>query len=84
MSDNASSEAPRWARAGCLVYLLFGTFWCLGNMFVWSMGPCPAFSSNTVCEWSTFKTFWYFPGSQIVFVFIGLVLLKTLNKLSKK
>jgi hypothetical protein len=58
-----------------IIYLFLGLIWCFGNMFVWWMGPCPAFSSNTVCEWSRLKELWHFPISQIAYLAIGGVLL---------
>lgn len=50
------------------VITLFAIAWSLGHLFVWWMGPCPAFSSNQVCEWSSIKQFWHFPGAQLAAV----------------
>lgn len=65
-----------WARVGCFTYLVLGLLWCVGNVFVRMMGPCPAFSSNASCEWSRGYELWLFPGSQIVIVGIGYALFR--------
>lgn len=74
MTAPGSYDLPFWARALILLWLIGGLLLSLGNLFVWVMGPCPAFSSNTVCEWSEARAFWLFPGSQLTAV-IGFVLL---------
>ncbi|WP_230292780.1 hypothetical protein [Croceicoccus sp. Ery5] len=56
---------PLWAKAIVALLILAAIAWSLGHLFVWQMGICPAFSSNTACEWSTMEKFWHFPGSQL-------------------
>ena len=65
MSD-AQHPPPLWVRALLLMYLFAAPLWCLGNLYVSMLGPCPAFSSNTQCEWSAFERAWYFPLSQLI------------------
>jgi hypothetical protein len=64
-----------WTGLGCVTYLLLGTIYCAGNAFVWFLGPCPAFSSSTVCDWSTAYELWLFPLSQLAFLTIGIGLM---------
>ncbi|WP_156140978.1 hypothetical protein [Sphingomonas sp. 37zxx] len=82
-----SEERPEisgYAFAGCAVYGILGTLWCLGNVFVRWMGPCPAFSSKTDCYWSEAHKLWLFPASQIAFVVIGYLLFKLAQRRAKK
>ena len=83
MSEGSDSEYPKWATVGCLLYIFIGALWSLGNLFVWMMGPCPAFSSNTICEWSATKRIWLFPGSQLAFVVVGVAIMKVVDKVLK-
>ncbi len=73
-------ELPEWAIGLFAVYIVVALIWSLLNFFVWWMGPCPAFSSNTDCEWTTFKTLWHFPLTQVVAVLLGILLLFFLRK----
>jgi hypothetical protein len=82
MSSFDHPEMPRWAHAGCLIYALAGSLFCLGNFFVWWMGPCPAFSSNTNCSWSQARELWYFPISQLTFVTVGILMLRLFRKIA--
>ncbi len=69
MSEHKNQNVlPIWVQIMSIGYLLIGSFVCIVNPFVWSMGPCPAFSSNTGCHWSGGYAFWLFPGSQLTFV----------------
>ena len=77
-------ELKSWAAYGFMAYLLFGTFWSLGGLYVRAMGPCPAFSSNAECEWSAAYKLWLFPLSQIAFVAVGYVLLRLARKWAAK
>jgi hypothetical protein len=63
----SGNSVPVWVQIVSIGYLLIGSFLSVGNLFVWFMGPCPAFSSNTECHWSSGYTFWLFPGSQLTF-----------------
>ncbi len=74
MSDRP--EITGLARVGCFAYLTLGLLWCAGNVFVRLMGPCPAFSSNTTCDWSRAYELWLFPGSQIAFALVGYGLMR--------
>ena len=65
-----------------ICYILAAILYCLGNLFVWSMGPCPAFSSNTVCEWGSLKKFWLFPGSELAAVVVGIGFFKVIKRLA--
>ena len=65
MSYAEKPDLPLWARFVVLTLVVAGIILSLGNLFVWFMGPCPAFSSNTVCTWGHARTLWLFPGSQV-------------------
>ena len=80
MSFVEKPDMPLWARALVLMLVVGGALFSLGNLFVWIMGPCPAFSSNTVCEWSQAKTFWHFPVSQIATVIVIVLFERMLRK----
>ena len=74
MSTYSARTLPLWAKILLTIYWLLVPIWCLGHLFVYAMGPCPAFSSNTVCEWSAVKELWHFPGAQLLSIGSGLSL----------
>ena len=72
MSTSPPARLVWWARLGFAFYLVVGIFVAGGNLFVRVMGPCPAFSSNTVCSWSRAEELWLFPVSQMVVLGFGI------------
>jgi hypothetical protein len=84
MSTQNHPRTPTWARAIFFTYLIIGALYSLLGLFVWFMGPCPAFSSNANCYWSPLRTYWIFPGQQIAFLISCYILLKTLRRLTAK
>ncbi len=76
----SEQRTPWWFHGLVILYIAAAMIWGLGNLFVYMMGPCPAFSSNTVCEWSSLKSFWHFPGSQILSICLGFALFVPLKK----
>ena len=73
-------DLPAWARLLLLILIAGGMIFGLGNLFVWFMGPCPAFSSNTTCKWSQARTLWLFPVSQIATVLLIALVVRLLRK----
>ncbi|MBD3734513.1 MAG: hypothetical protein IE934_17595 [Sphingopyxis sp.] len=71
-------------QAGCLIYMILGSLWCIGNLWVWFIGPCPAFSSNTECNWSRGYVLWLFPFSQLAFLMFGYLLLRIARSRAEK
>lgn len=84
MSAEHQLRTPTWARTIFFTYVIIGSLYSLLGLFVWFMGPCPAFSSNTSCYWSPLKTSWIFPGQQILFAITCFILLKALRRLTAK
>lgn len=79
-----AKEMPEWAGAILGLFTVAAVIWSIGNLFVWFMGPCPAFSSNQSCEWSQTKELWYFPGSQIATLIMVIAAVKVFRKAFSK
>ena len=84
MNETHSPSLPLWCKVTLTIYWLLVPVWMLLGLFVLAMGPCPAFSSNTDCEWSRAEELWNFPISQIASVVVGILLWQLLRRLFAK
>ena len=84
MNDSEPPSLPLWCRVLLTIYWLLVPLWMLAGLFVSVLGPCPAFSGNTDCEWRRTEELWHFPLSQIASVVLGILLWQLLRRFFAK